>query len=642
MSHRTYGICRLLGTMAVVVAVAWASSCKREIGQDSGKKDDGGHEIVEGDHISFIATTEGTALKAGLQGYSILWKEGDLITISDARGNVAVYAARSSGSRVEFAYKYGKMLDTGSTYTAWYPHGIADGYMTGAQDSSAGSISGIPMKAVSAGSAVLDFKNLTGLVKVHLSGSVSNLVALTLASDSALCGEFDTSIIPGFAAQVNGQGSVQITLSSVTDISTGKDFYFAVAEGNYASYCIGLLTKDGYLAYTGGGSMEVRRSRITILDDITVVSTGNGGESAISLTNSKTANCYLATQKCDYKFYAMAKGNRGVSARDFTPASADILWSESTSSEPFSMIKPVIYYNGYVYFRKDLQSSASLVPGNAVVAVRDEHGKVLWSWHIWAPKQTSVSGKEISSLYYTASATVMKYNLGALSCTPGNSKAGGLFYQWGRKDPFPADYLTRSEFPSPAATDETMGTVDYIVSHPMQFVYGNGASCYDWCYTAQDTTVWSTTSKAKALYDPCPLGWRVPAGGGHGISGIARGYTPMSNIGMWNKLFVTGLPFYGRMPDSSPYWNSAARGISIPADIASADAWYPASGFLAPENGLLESAGYVGSCWTVSSEPVMSAIAASSYCLAYSSANIVNPSAMSSRAAGRSVRCVAE
>ena len=52
---------------------------------------------------------------------------------------------------------------------------------------------------------------------------------------------------------------------------------------------------------------------------------------------------------------------------------------------------------------------------------------------------------------------------------------------------------------------------------------------YDWLYinnsVATDTTRWSTE---KTIYDPCPVGWRVPNGGESGFwatSGIAPSIT---------------------------------------------------------------------------------------------------------------------
>ncbi|MDY0930119.1 PKD domain-containing protein [Chryseobacterium sp. CFBP8996] len=104
--------------------------------------------------------------------------------------------------------------------------------------------------------------------------------------------------------------------------------------------------------------------------------------------------------------------------------------------------------------------------GNAVVALKDGQGKVIWSWHIWAPETAPVALAPYTteSVLPNASNLVnptksglpplttefMDRNLGALQAFPDLSasptaveaqqiqKSGGMLYQWGRKDPIPA------------------------------------------------------------------------------------------------------------------------------------------------------------------------------------------------------------
>ncbi|MCD8293062.1 MAG: hypothetical protein LUC23_04800 [Prevotellaceae bacterium] len=101
--------------------------------------------------------------------------------------------------------------------------------------------------------------------------------------------------------------------------------------------------------------------------------------------------------------------------------------------------------------------------GNALIAARNSNNDIIWSWHIWSRSKADDPGNEANGvLYYTydwdsdgikydqpriAGYTVMNCNLGALQNVPDNSdysddKASistfGNFYQWGRKDPFPA------------------------------------------------------------------------------------------------------------------------------------------------------------------------------------------------------------
>lgn len=64
-----------------------------------------------------------------------------------------------------------------------------------------------------------------------------------------------------------------------------------------------------------------------------------------------------------------------------TPHSAEVLWElRHGATTVGQIIEPdVTYRNGYVYFDCPQQE----VLGNAVIAVKDSDGKILWSWHIW-------------------------------------------------------------------------------------------------------------------------------------------------------------------------------------------------------------------------------------------------------------------
>ena len=150
----------------------------------------------------------------------------------------------------------------------------------------------------------------------------------------------------------------------------------------------------------------------------------------------QTANCYIVSKAGAYKFKAY-KGNSnelaGVLDSDSHPIvkidHAKILWETfGTDVTPMKgdLVDFVDYENEYVLFR----TTPTFKEGNAVIAVRDDLGNILWSWHIWLTDQPQ--GQE----YYNGAGTMMDRNLGATSATPGYVVALGLLYQWGRKDPF--------------------------------------------------------------------------------------------------------------------------------------------------------------------------------------------------------------
>lgn len=173
--------------------------------------------------------------------------------------------------------------------------------------------------------------------------------------------------------------------------------------------------------------------------------------------------------------------------------------------------------------------------GNAVIAVVDDDENVLWSWHLWLVK-ASVNPLE-NYTTYSNGVTFMNINLGAYANSNGATDdttlildSYGLYYQWGRKDPFLRPYYHdcagnedqyvygnsgSAVYVEYAETSAEVGTVEYTIANPMTFITNaacvdaeSGDGIGDWLATPNNE-LWSGTT--KSLYDPCPYGWRVPA-----------------------------------------------------------------------------------------------------------------------------------
>jgi hypothetical protein len=133
--------------------------------------------------------------------------------------------------------------------------------------------------------------------------------------------------------------------------------------------------------------------------------------------------------------------------------------------------------------------TAGITQGNAVVYIKDNSGNIIWSWHIWVtsydPNTTNLT---ISDNKW------MDRNLGALSNSSGDASYG-LFYQWGRKDPFPNSGTTNT-------TDQK--ELLYSINHPDTFILMLTTD-------TGDLTEGSWSETAKTVFDPCPVGWRVPS-----------------------------------------------------------------------------------------------------------------------------------
>ncbi|MEG2819776.1 MAG: hypothetical protein RR868_03390, partial [Muribaculaceae bacterium] len=196
--------------------------------------------------------------------------------------------------------------------------------------------------------------------------------------------------------------------------------------------------------------------------------------------------------------------------------------------------------------------------GNAVVCVKKAGSPtVLWSWHIWVtnydPEMNFDTNPEIELPFMT-------YNLGAI-----NSNSYGLYYQWGRKDPFVRPQTT-APYDAPKNIIDALGnhvrqeyqssntntiTIGYAASFPTLFLQTYGAS--NWTFE-NDTTLWNSLASKKTPYDPCPAGWRVPRATEFGKN--YRPEYPISGYFNGNK----GDQRYPSTPKDNPMWTASPAG----------------------------------------------------------------------------------
>ncbi len=209
--------------------------------------------------------------------------------------------------------------------------------------------------------------------------------------------------------------------------------------------------------------------------------------------------------------------------------------------------------------------------GNISVAVKSDEGDIIWSWHLWitdynpyydntlgydakATGETGayyvdVEGGELhhyadnqkaspvpyywSSDNYYLNRLIMDRNSVALDNNGGayddTDRTMGLYYQFGRKDPFP-------HTPTYTPTDRTYKVdltdarwpIQSAIEHPLTFfittAWGGSTGVnnyYNWCSVEEYTYVWgdatyNTTDKEnageyyKSIFDPSPIGFMVP------------------------------------------------------------------------------------------------------------------------------------
>ena len=326
---------------------------------------------------------------------------------------------------------------------------------------------------------------------------------------------------------------------------------------------------------------------------------GDHGDDAIIYTDLSaegTANCYLISEAGDYKFKAV-QGNTDVTVGDVN--SVEVLWeSFGTDVTPKAgdLIDSPTYKDGYISFK----TPETFAQGNAVIAAKDSEGVILWSWHIWCSKE---GWKEQE--YYNNAGTMMDRNLGATSATPGEVGALGLLYQWGRKDPFlGSSSITESTDAASTGTwnVDSDGSTTKAQENPMTF--------YTSLYLPNES--WQSQ---KTAYDPCPVGWRVPDGGGEGV---------------WAKAF--GSSYFQASFDGNN------KGFNFSSKFGDSKMiWYPASGCRNCDSGelyLVSNYGYYWSCSAFGSNYA--------YYLNFNNSNNVNLENYTHRSYGKSIRCLKE
>ncbi len=296
---------------------------------------------------------------------------------------------------------------------------------------------------------------------------------------------------------------------------------------------------------------------------------------ATDLSADGTSNCYIVSSSGVYKF-RLVKGNSDEPVGDVR--SVRILWeSFGTAVKPaaLDLISATCKEGDYAVF-----DVPDFKEGNAVIAVYDSQDNILWSWHIWL---TAAQMTEIT--YANEAGIMMDRNLGALTATPNDAKALGLFYQWGRKDPFlgsssisqPLYAKSSRNLKEVANTSET-ATVAYALANPHKFILANKGG--DWL-ASKDNSLWGST---KTIYDPCPAGWRVPDGGydgGYESGGLANG--------IWAK---AGLPREGAT-EFGPEDNGKL-GKVLGSPFCTPQTWYPAAGSINYADGSIYALGVDG------------------------------------------------
>lgn len=471
-----------------------------------------------------------------------------------------------------------------------------------------------PMAAVSSDNELV-FRNVCGGLKLQITGGFKiKSIKLEGLGEELISGECNVVVYADGSAPTAVMDSENAAASITLDCGDGVQldldsptaFILSVPPVEFKSGMqITITDTDGEsMVLTNPSANTIKRSTLlTFSVTIEDASQGEGGDTDLSrysdLSAAGTANCYLVKAAGDYKFQAV-KGN-SPTAIGGDIDEVEVLWESFGTNEipqEGAIIASADYLDGYVVF----STPETFRNGNAVVAAKDTDGKILWSWHIWCSEEGWSD-----QVYPNGAGTMMDRNLGAISAVPGNVGALGLFYQWGRKDPFlGSSSITEKTLAASTGNWEAASGkkgVDYAVENPMVFITGS----QDWCSSQTAELRWMDSQ--KTAYDPCPAGYRVPKGGTDGFWAVAK---VESTYDSTNK----------------------GRNCKLSGDVY---AWYPAAGNR-NSGGTLASVGSNGYYW--SATPMPNSIT-NSYNLLFSSGGFLG-SMTTLRGNGIPVRCIKE
>ena len=235
--------------------------------------------------------------------------------------------------------------------------------------------------------------------------------------------------------------------------------------------------------------------------------------------------------------------NKGMG---LTAASAELLWQDRSG-----LISSVSVNGNYLKF-----TVGTFGDGNALIAVKDGSGTILWSWHIWATEDDLSNTTVVATGSHNY--TVAPVNLGWVP-TGGSGKQGYCpYYQWGRKDPFipAAAYnsstnhtvynISGSTVTGITNQTSTTATIADNIKNPKCFYTNNNnggpvTTTYYNMWDAQNTATNNvTTATNKTIYDPCPPGFCIPTNNlwyyfGNGSSRTVSTFDTTNKGAIWNN-----------------------------------------------------------------------------------------------------------
>ena len=372
--------------------------------------------------------------------------------------------------------------------------------------------------------------------------------------------------------------------TSNVDITNIQTAFTSKGEGSVKgaqSYTLGLERGTLHTDYPGDVTLQTAKDKGSADNPYDLSTSGE-------TLSQETANCYAINSPGTYKL-PLVYGNAIKDGKENTDAYSNSAFTDYLGN---NITDPYIYKNhgyqpydaclvwsdGFYMFENvhlDEQKQwlifsvnrEYMQQANAILAVRDAQGKIMWSWHIWVTERDLVGEAHTLQDWTNPSTTygLLPCNLGWVDgkmvyynsrkltyeftqaesgyrqtmlvdqagATFDYKDVGSTYYQWGRKDPIIAlrnwDTYRFEDYRLHETSDpkykynirQEQVPIEATIQNPNIYytaTNSNGTWNTNWCTSviptrwdnSKNTTDVNKTTSVKTIYDPSPRGYKVP------------------------------------------------------------------------------------------------------------------------------------
>ncbi|MCM1503874.1 MAG: fimbrillin family protein [Muribaculum sp.] len=218
-----------------------------------------------------------------------------------------------------------------------------------------------------------------------------------------------------------------------TTVSAPEWLNFSTPTKTTTSTDVVLTSQINVAAVTATTTEDIYTSTLKGMDQV-----GSEGDYESLCKNSSSANCYMVSAPGYYKFpivygnsidkdgnpkvYSYKGSNRSLSFKNYkddaigmpwidddtgeTPGSAKVVWQDAPN------LVTDVRYNSTTRYIEFVVDRDNITTGNAVIALCDSNGEIMWSWHIWVNAYEYIPDSPFTAEYNDGASTILNYYLG--------------------------------------------------------------------------------------------------------------------------------------------------------------------------------------------------------------------------------------